>query len=263
MRNKKELIEAFREISTLEENQFKSRAYLRSIIHLQAMSDEEFNERKTFLNLPGIGQSINSKILSFKATGNLPEKLFKLREENRSYLDPQLYKVRKGFITKRISYSEASRIVDQLTSEIELAGINPSNIYFLGSYRRHKSLIADLDILTDRDTYLELVRFFDDYKGVKRLVSGSTKTSYVLNNVEKTSIDISWCDKDQLPFSILHFTGSAAHNIRLRAKAQDLGYKLNQYGIYDEWGNMIEHDFLNEEDIFDFLGEEYISPENR
>lgn len=264
--NKQILIDAFREISTLESNRFKSLAYLRACNTLQNMSDDEFESRKTFLNIPGIGMSLNTKILDFKKDGSLPAKLFKLREENKSYLDPQLYKIRKGFVSKRIPYSQAAELVDNVTSYIENnTDITcADSVKFLGSFRRHKALIADLDILViGEDNYVKIIKALEGVDKLSIVVKGCNKTTFVFNTPEKTTMDVTWCSPEQEPFSILHFTGSAASNIRLRAKAVKMGYKLNQYGIYDSEGNATTYPIKTEEDIFTFLELPYVKPENR
>lgn len=274
MYNKTVLVDSLREISTLESNRFKSLAYLNACRVLESMSDEEFNERKSFLNIPGIGQSINTKIIDFKKDGTIPAKLLKLREENKSYLDPKYYKVRKGFITKRIPYAKAEIIVNEVVNEITSKAIEifKDEIHVLGSFRRHKSLIADLDILLEsEDAYraaIGALKWLVNEGKLSIVVEGPMKTTFVFNNIEKTTIDVSWCNKTELPYSILHFTGSTASNIRLRSVAQCLGYKLNQYGLFDSNGKRVVGDNIvpeikTEKDIFAILGLKYVEPENR
>lgn len=274
MYNKTVLVDSLREISTLESNRFKSLAYLNACRVLDSMSDDEFNERKSFLNIPGIGQSINTKIIEFKKDGTIPAKLLKLREENKSYLDPKYYKVRKGFITKRIPYNKAKEIVNEVVDTITSKAIEifKEDIHVLGSFRRHKSLIADVDILLEsensyKSAVIALKYLVQDNK-MSVVVEGPMKTTFVFHNIEKTTVDVSWCNKSDLPYSLLHFTGSAASNIRLRAISQKMGYKLNQYGIYDAWGNRVTgndniSEVKDEKDIFTFLGIDYVEPENR
>lgn len=275
MYNKQILVDSLREISTLESNRFKSLAYLNACRILDSMTQEEFDEKKSFLNIPGIGMSINTKILDFKKDGTIPAKLAKLREENKSYLDPKLYKIRKGFVTKRIRYNEAEKIVNTIKDIVvkSLSSYDINSLHFLGSFRRKKSLIADIDILTvGEEFYCDLVRILKSSNNLSVIVEGPMKTTFVFNNSEKTTIDVSWCDKYCLPYSILHFTGSAASNIRLRAKAQSLGFKLNQYTIElidksdvraDEFEEYIQSQINSEEDIFKILDEPYVEPENR
>ena len=55
----------------------------------------------------------------------------------------------------------------------------------------------------------------------------------------------------------MYFTGSAEFNVRMRNKAIDMNFKLNEYGLYngDEKINV-----SSEKDIFDILEEDYIEP---
>src|SRR5262249_47642794 len=55
-----------------------------------------------------------------------------------------------------------------------------------------------------------------------------------------------------------YFTGSKAHNIRMRERAIKMGYKLNEYGLFDADDNPIAG--VTEEEIFDKLGLPYIPP---
>lgn len=266
------IVASLREISTLEPNRFKSLAYLRAVSTIDNMSQEEFESRKTFLDLPGVGMSINTKLIQFKQNGSLPAKLFKLREENKSYLDPHLYKIRKGFITKRIPYDKANELWSVLIDKLYLSYPRFNRlrhtIYLLGSMRRKKSMIADFDVLVSSEkVYIDLVDVLSNGLHLEVLVQGPMKTSFKLNNPENTQIDVTWCDKDSLPFSILHFTGSASHNIKMRAKAKEMGFILNQYGLYsndhicNEDARRIRVD--SEEEIFKFLELDYVKPENR
>jgi DNA polymerase (family 10) len=36
----------------------------------------------------------------------------------------------------------------------------------------------------------------------------------------------------ELPFALFHYTGPAAYNVRTRAHAKRLGFRLNQYGLF-------------------------------
>lgn len=258
--NKTQLANIFREISQLESNRFKSNAYLHAAITLDNMGQEEFEKRKTFLNIQGVGLSINSKILDFRDKGLIPPKLNELRETNCTFLDVQLYKIRKGLVTKRIPYDQATELANEIMAIMR--SLNIEGI-FLGSYRRHKPFIADLDLLLhSQEDYNLLVNKLREL-GYKQMVSGDAKTSFVFNNSEKTTLDITWCNKESWAFSVLHFTGSAAFNINMRAEANRQGYTLNQYGIRSLGSKGINLEINTEEGIFDFLGMEYVEPENR
>src|SRR5262249_55508528 len=65
---------------------------------------------------------------------------------------------------------------------------------------------------------------------------------------------------EHYPFALHHFTGSKQHNITMRARAQSMGLKLNEYGLTGEKKDI---KCKNEADIFKALGLEYIPPEMR
>lgn len=274
---KSDLINIFREIGTLEPDHFKGVAYSRGADSLSKLSDEEFSERKTFLDLRGIGSSLNSKILHFKETGTVP-KLFGLREYQKNFLDQNLYKVRKGFITKRIPVSQVESEI--LPIMIESLGSYYHIGRFLGSLRRNwdnkNALVADVDYLVENTFYSEIVNMLAKSDRLTIVVSGDSKTTFVVDNIEKTTIDVTSVKKEHMAFSILHFTGSARFNIKMRAHAKSMGYSLNQYGltVINMEGeskadqdirrmNVLTYDFSEESDIFTFLNYPYVEPKNR
>jgi DNA polymerase (family 10) len=58
-----------------------------------------------------------------------------------------------------------------------------------------------------------------------------------------------------------YFTGSKAHNIALRDRALQRGWKLNEYGLFDEHGHAIAGD--TEEGVYAALGLSWVPPELR
>lgn len=264
----KEITSALNEIGERESDNFKKRAYHNAVGVLMNMTDDEFNTRESFIDIKGIGKAINDKLMHYKETGELPKRLYELRDEQEDksvteQYDPILYKVRKSFVTKRIPLEEADRLVGLIKLYINTeTDVPESDVWFLGSYRRKKSLIADLDILVaDPNNYNKIVEILDRKFTV--LVKGSRKTSYVINNSENTQIDVTCVKKEYLPFSILHFTGSAEHNIKLRHIAKEMGYTLNQYGLYKIDTKERVENIETEKQIFEFLNVDFVEPENR
>src|SRR5204863_2052020 len=58
-----------------------------------------------------------------------------------------------------------------------------------------------------------------------------------------------------------YFTGSKAHNIALRDRALERGWKLNEYGLFDAGDQSIAS--ATEQDIYKALGLDFIEPELR
>ena len=118
MNTRENCIKQLVELSQLEDSFFKSRAYSNAALTLEQINDEEFIKRDDFTDLEGIGTSIDAKIYEFKTTGII-SKLQTLRAESSDYLDPKFYKVRKGFITKKITYKEATNWIYKIAAIIE------------------------------------------------------------------------------------------------------------------------------------------------
>jgi len=70
--------------------------------------------------------------------------------------------------------------------------------------------------------------------------------------------------------AICYFTGSKAHNIRLRGVAKSRGILVNEYGFFKgpnaSGGNMVEEERIGgrfEVELYDILGMKYVDPKER
>jgi DNA polymerase (family 10) len=130
-----------------------------------------------------------------------------------------------------------------------------------GSIRRWKETIKDIDIICiskDADAVMRIFTKMPDVRQV--LMKGPTKSSVVIQ--DGIQVDIRVVEEDSFGSAIAYFTGSKAHNIRLRELAVRAGYKLNEYGIFREKDNR-KLGGRKEEDIYDILGLQYVPPELR
>jgi DNA polymerase (family 10) len=69
-----------------------------------------------------------------------------------------------------------------------------------------------------------------------------------------------------LPFALFHYTGSGTYTIRIRAYAKRLGYRLNQYGLFDsKTGRRVRgsNRITTERELADFLNVTYRPPPGR
>lgn len=134
-----------------------------------------------------------------------------------------------------------------------------AEIATVGSVRRGTETSGDLDILANgADTALAdaLTRF----PLVERvLANGGTKASVLLRGGFQADLRI--VAAHQRGAALQYFTGSKAHNIALRDRALERGWKLNEYGLFDHEDRAIASD--SEEAIYQALGLQYIEPELR
>src|SRR3989338_6012350 len=91
----------------------------------------------------------------------------------------------------------------------------------------------------------------------KVLAKGETKSSVKLHN--GLDADLRVVAKESFGAALQYFTGNKDHNIELRKIAEDKGYKLNEYGLYEIKEMMLAGS--TEKDVYRKLGLDYIEPE--
>ncbi|NIS09012.1 MAG: PHP domain-containing protein, partial [Candidatus Dadabacteria bacterium] len=102
---------------------------------------------------------------------------------------------------------------------------------YAGSLRRMKETIGDIDILTIADEGKNVIENFVNFPFVKEiLAAGDTKASVIIEN--GTQVDLRVVDEDSYGAALQYFSGSQAHNVKLRTMAVKKGLSINEYGIY-------------------------------
>ncbi|MBC9932845.1 DNA polymerase/3'-5' exonuclease PolX [Chitinophaga qingshengii] len=133
-----------------------------------------------------------------------------------------------------------------------------------GSLRRGKETIGDIDIVimaavADQARLAKKITKLPQVAAV--LAGGETKVSVRLA-ASHAQVDVRIVPPDSWGAALLYFTGSKEHNIRLRTIAREKGWKLNEYGLFD----LHTEKYLagkTEEDMYRYLGLQYIPPELR
>jgi DNA polymerase (family 10) len=129
-----------------------------------------------------------------------------------------------------------------------------------GSLRRHKEIIGDVDILVSAKKGEAVLKKATTFPQVERVLGqGDTKASVLLKS--GIQVDVRVLEDKQFPYAQHYFTGSKEHNIAMRQRAIERGWKLSEYGLFDKAGKVIP--CKEEADIFKKLGLEYIPPEMR
>ena len=98
------------------------------------------------------------------------------------------------------------------------------------------------------------------------LTTDTSKTKYMgfskLNDNHIRRIDIRFVPFQSYHSALLYFTGSFQLNRQMRQIAKKLGYKLNEYGLYNK-NNNEKLNTPDEKSIFNFLEMDYLNPINR
>jgi DNA polymerase (family 10) len=129
-----------------------------------------------------------------------------------------------------------------------------------GSVRRRRETVGDLDLLVASTAPERVLRAFRAFPEVAVLLAqGPTKSSVRLR--VGMQVDLRVVKPESWGAALHYFTGSKAHNVALRTRAQHRGLKVSEYGIFDAHGRRLggEH----EEDVFRAVGLPWIPPELR
>jgi DNA polymerase (family X) len=129
---------------------------------------------------------------------------------------------------------------------------------YCGSLRRFSETIGDIDICVVAADPTPVMDTVVGLSMVDRvLVKGASKTSVVTRR--GIQIDVRVVGAHQLGAAMLYFTGSKAHNIKLRMRAIARGWTLNEYALSElEGGKVIASE--TEEAIYRALGLPFIPP---
>ncbi len=130
-----------------------------------------------------------------------------------------------------------------------------------GSLRRMRETIGDIDLLASSDQPARVTDAFSRLPLVKEvLATGPTKASVLTR--DNLQIDLRVVKPEEYGSALQYFTGNKEHNIALRDIAIRRGWKLNEYGLFEEstGRRMAGND---ECDIYRALGLECMPPEIR
>jgi DNA polymerase (family X) len=130
-----------------------------------------------------------------------------------------------------------------------------------GSARRMRETVRDLDIIATATDAQALVDYFCSLNWVVDVAAkGSTKATVVSH--DGLRFDLRVVPPESYGNLLQHFTGSKHHNVALREDAVRRGYSVSEYSVTDvESGE--EHSFGTEEEVYRFLGYDWIPPELR
>ncbi len=183
-------------------------------------------------NLEGMGEKTEENILAG----------IELFKKSREKLDLKTAAdVAEGFVSKLKKLKEAKKI-------------SPA-----GSLRRMKEAVRDIDILISSNKPQNIMAAFTALADVKDVVAKGPIKSSVLTK-DNIQVDVRVVDELSYGASLMYFTGSKEHNIKLRQLAIKNGLKLNEYGLFKGEKRIAGK---TEEEIYEALNLLYIEPELR
>jgi DNA polymerase (family 10) len=168
----------------------------------------------------------------------------------------EIYKGREKRTLLGVALPVAEGIINQLKS---LRVVDKIDI--AGSLRRRKETIGDIDILVTSNYPEKVMEKFTHLPEVKEVLAEGLTKSAILTQ-QNVHVDLRVVKPESFGAALVYFTGSKAHNVRLREMAIKKGLKINEYGVF-----ITDNDKMiagkEEKDVYDKVDLPYIMPELR
>jgi DNA polymerase (family X) len=151
----------------------------------------------------------------------------------------------------------------KLRAVVEVLREHPAavKVSLAGSARRMRETVRDLDIIATATDSQALVDYFCSLTWVVDVAAkGTTKATVVSHDGAR--FDLRVVPPESYGNLLQHFTGSKHHNVALREDAVRRGFSVSEYSISEAESGK-EHCFAQEEDVYRFLGYDWIPPELR
>jgi DNA polymerase (family X) len=130
-----------------------------------------------------------------------------------------------------------------------------------GSVRRRRETFRDLDIIATATDAKALIEAFTGFDWVAEVAAkGGTKATVISH--DGLRFDLRVVPPECYGNLLQHFTGSKSHNVAMREEAQRRGLSISEYGIAEVESGEV-HTFTTEEELYEWLGYQFVPPELR
>jgi len=166
---------------------------------------------------------------------------------------------------RRMRLGTARDIAERTSRSLE-ALPDVGAIVVAGSYRRRRETVADIDLLVETEHPAKVIEAIQESAWVERIGGHDGRTGGQRTTVQLLrgpQVDLMTMPAGAGGTYLIHFTGSAAHNVRLREMARDQGWSLSEYGFTSLDDETVRKTFTTEAEAYAFLGLPFIEPELR
>jgi DNA polymerase/3'-5' exonuclease PolX/histidinol phosphatase-like PHP family hydrolase len=130
---------------------------------------------------------------------------------------------------RRMTLQRAEAVVAELEAALgAVPGV--TRVVAAGSFRRRAETVGDIDLLVETRHPEPVVAAFTGLPGVEEVIArGLHKSSIRLRGGPQ--VDLMIMTSEAAGTYLVHFTGSKAHNVRLRGMARERGWSLSEKGF--------------------------------
>jgi len=281
---------------------FRARAYHKAAETIMLIEDP-ITSIEQVKGKPGIGKTILDKLQEYLDTGEIA--VLKKHRNNPIHTFTKIYgvgpKKAQAFINLGINSLDELREQQDLLTTSQKLGLQyfddlqlripraeieaykqifdevfdyeNAEYHIVGSYRRGVEESGDIDVILTNNKPSILKDFVKRLKSkglILHILANGAKKNLVIGQLDgkpARRLDFLYSPREEYPFALLYFTGSATFNVMMRQKALDMSYTLNEHGFHKMVGKVkgekVNEPFTSEKDIFDFLNIEYKEPTER
>jgi DNA polymerase (family X) len=224
-----------------------------------------------FMRLPGLGPKTASRIwreLGVTTIDELRQAAEAQRLRGLAGLGAKSEeKILKALDFKAVNPDEDRRLLGQglpaVLAVVEVLREHPAAVHVCeaGSVRRRKETFKDLDVVATATDPRELTEYFTKLRWVADVAAHGDTKATVLSN-DGLRFDLRVVPAESYGNLLQHFTGSKEHNVAMREDAVRRGLSISEYGVATvETGETFKTE--DEEELYDFLGYQWVPPELR
>jgi DNA polymerase (family 10) len=167
---------------------------------------------------------------------------------------------RGGEPPRRRQRAELAPLADTLRMSLSRLP-SAERVEIAGSFRRQRESCGDLDVLVATPDAAAVLIAFAALPQVERVLArGASKSSVHVDG--GFQVDCRAVPPESFGAALQYFTGSQAHNVRLRGRALRMGMTLNEYGLFRiDDGVRVAGE--TEDDVYAALRLPWIPPQRR
>jgi DNA polymerase (family 10) len=224
-----------------------------------------------FMRLPGLGPKTARRIwleLDVTTLAGLQEAAEQQRLRTLTGLGPKVEENVLEALKERAKPKTPARpLLGQglpaVLAAVEALSAHPAaeQVSEAGSVRRRRETFRDLDIIATATDAKALIDAFVGSDWVADVAAkGGTKATVISH--EGLRFDLRVVPPECYGNLLQHFTGSKGHNVAMREEAQRRGLSISEYGITEVDSGEV-HTFTSEEELYEWLGYQFVPPELR
>lgn len=238
------------ELPYLEDLRKRVSPGLLDLLRVPGLGPKRVKEIHTAYGIASLGE------LEYAAQSRTLEELAGFGEKLQARILEGIARLKKN--AERALLSRALREAEAVREELAaLPAVQRCEV--AGSVRRRRETVKDVDIVAATADPAGVMDHFVNLPIAESVIShGETKSSIRLQS--GLQVDLRAVTDEEFPYTLHHFTGSKDHNIALRARAQSMGLKINEYGL---WKGKKLVPCGDETEFFGALGLGYVPPELR